>query len=240
MNIKEMHYEFKRKLNKIDGQQNRNLVIPEIDSILNEALELFIDLVAYPRLRNQMGFEKTQKNIDDIRTLVETDVAILTSVLPGDRFLLPLPKDYKYYLKSIASLVKESCHVFTNKVFIREHDDNFMESFFDVPSFKWRSTSALFSGEGLIFYTDGTFSVNEVYLSYIKTHPYIHNAEDYRGGTYTKLDGTVLTGTEDCILPEQTHREIVDLAVMIATGDLQVPDYSIKIAKLNMNNLKQN
>ena len=42
-----------------------------------------------------------------------------------------------------------------------------------------------------------------------KKHDWAHNAaESFKGGTYTLLDGTVLIGTRDCDLPEQTHREI--------------------------------
>ena len=37
MNISEMHYDFKKKLNKVDSEQNRNLLVPEIDWALNEA-----------------------------------------------------------------------------------------------------------------------------------------------------------------------------------------------------------
>ena len=46
-----------------------------------------------------------------------------------------------------------------------------------------------------------------------------------------------LTGTQNCVLPKHTHREIVDIAVLIITGELQIPDYQIKQAKLNMNKL---
>ena len=48
MTIQDMHYDFKKKLNKIDSQQNRNLLIPEIDWTLNEAQELFVKITAFP------------------------------------------------------------------------------------------------------------------------------------------------------------------------------------------------
>ena len=74
MTIKDMHYDFKKKLNKVDSQQYRNLLIPEIDWALNEAQNVFVDIVSEPRLRTNLGFEKSQKNIDDIRTLVISDL----------------------------------------------------------------------------------------------------------------------------------------------------------------------
>ena len=44
MTIQEMHYDVKMKLNKVDSQQYRNLIIPQVDWILNEAQELFVKL----------------------------------------------------------------------------------------------------------------------------------------------------------------------------------------------------
>ena len=64
----------------------------------------------------------------------------------------------------------------------------------------------------------------------------MHNAEDFRGGSYELLSGQVLTGFVNCELPEQTHREIVDIAVLLVTGQLS-SDYQAKVAKLNLNNL---
>ena len=37
------------------------------------------------------------------------------------------------------------------------------------------------------------------------------------------------------ISPEHTHKEIVDIAVLLATGEMQLPDYQIKQAKVNLN-----
>ncbi len=57
MNIKEMHYDFKQKLNKIDSQQYRNLRVPEIDWKINEAYEVFVKSIAEPRVNNHLGFD---------------------------------------------------------------------------------------------------------------------------------------------------------------------------------------
>lgn len=234
MNIKDMHYDFKRKLNKIDSQQNRGLLVPEIDWVLNEAVNLFIDLVAFPRLYETLkGVEKTQKNIDDIRTVIVTDDCSVS--LEGDTIVLP--DNYRYFLRGYAYLSKGSCLDQRARIFIQNHDDMFEESPFDNSSFEWREVNGMFNQKGLKLFTDSTFNIDSVCLSYIMHPPYMHNAEDYRGGTYTLLDGTVLTGSLDCILPEHTHREIVDLAVLISSGDLQLQDYQVKAAKVNFNNL---
>lgn len=241
MNIKEMHYDFKKKLDKIDSQQNRRLLVPEIDWVLNEAINLFIDLVAFPRKTNLKGFEKSQKTIDDIRTVVVTDNCSISLVdfNNPETIVATLPEEYKYFLRGYAIVSKNSCTGKRARIFIQEHDDMFEESPFDRSSFEWREVNGMFNQNGLELFTGGDFNVDGCCLSYILQHPFVHNAEDYRGGTYTLLDGTVLTGTQDCILPASAHSEIVDLAVMISAGELQLQDYQIKAQKANINNLNE-
>lgn len=237
MDIKEMHYDFKKKLNKIDSQQYRNLVVPEIDWTLNEAQELFIKMVAFPRLRSYLGFEKIQRNTDDIRTLVknENDDSNCFDITDN---IVSLPDDYWHYLSAFVLMSKNSCQNVQGSVFIREHDDEFMKSPFDKSSFEWRTVNAVFFENGVRFYTNNEFLVTSFCLSYLRRPVYIHNAEDFGSGNYNLPSGTNLTGTQNCELPEHTHREIVDIAVLIAQGELENPtSYQLKQAKLNLNNL---
>lgn len=243
-----MHYDFKKKLNKIDSQQYRNLLIPEIDWILNEAQNVFVDIVAQPRIPSYLGFEKTQKSIDDIRTLVvpnycsevskQEDNDSLGNILGNPYYLLELPEDYRYFARGRVYLNKGICKNKQAKIFIRQHDDEFEESPFDNSSFEWRNVNATFYGNFLKLYTDGTFSISNGCITYIKNPILIHNAEDFRNGSYKLPSGEVLTGTSDCELPPHTHREIVDIAVMLASSEIEAPNYQIKYSKLGLNNLK--
>lgn len=232
MTIKQMHYDFKKKLNKIDSQQYRNLLVPEIDWTLNEAQELFVKIVAKPRKNPSLGFELNQRTIDDIRTLVLNNqcLGVLNNVVE-------LPDNYWHFIKADITMTKGNCNNVKARLHIRQHDDDFENSPFDKSSFEWRTVNGLFFDGGIKLHDDGTFTNNELCISYIKRPIYIHNAEDFRGGTYTIPGGATLTGFQDCELPEHTHREIVDIAVLIATGEIQAPDYQIKQAKLNLNQL---
>lgn len=227
-----MHYDFKTKLNKIDSQQYRNLRIPEIDWKLNEAQELFVKMVAKPRLKNNLGFETSQRSIDDIRTIVVKDYC---SPIIND--VATLPENYWHYISGKSTMSKGNCKGFKATVKIRQHDDEFEESLFDKSSFEWREVNAVFYEMGLKLHDDGTFTNNEFCMDYIKKLGYIHNAEDFVGGTYKLPSGEILTGTQDCVLPPHTHREIVDIAVAIASGELQNPDFQNKLQKLNINKL---
>lgn len=242
MTVQDMHYDFKSKLNKIDSQQYKNLKIPEIDRYLNEACGIFIKLIAEPRISNHLGFEVNQRSIDDLRTLVKSEsiTPLLTISEPEPVALtadVTIPEDYMFYISSEAIISKNGCDDRRATVHIRQHDDNFQESPFDSSSFEWKEVNALFEGNKLKLYLN-SFSVKKLNLKYIRKHAYIHYAQGFQpGGTYTLPSGIVLTGTQDCELPEHTHAEIVDIAVLIATDNLQIPDYQIKQAKLNLNQI---
>lgn len=229
-----MHYDFKKKLNKIDSQQNRNLRVPEVDWSLNEAQELYVKMIAHPRASRHLGFEVNQRTIDDIRTLV-----VEGHCIPVSNNSLPLPEDYLHFIKARASISKGACkNIKSNPIYIRRHNEAFEDSVFDVSSFEWRDVNAVFHGDKIKLYDDGTFEINELCMDYIKTFKYMHNAEDFGSGTYKLPSGVTLSGTQDSELPEHTHREIVDLAVLIASGELQLTSFQFHQAKSSMNQLQ--
>lgn len=236
MNIKEMHYDLKMKLNKIDSSQDRDLKIPQIDWKLNEALSIFIKAVAYPRYSQTMGLERSQRNIEDIRTLIveNKEIGTTLSMSNPNLFLAELPKDYDFYISSKVTAKKGQCTKSNLKTFVRKHGDFNEDSPFHNSSFEWEDINLYFNQKGITISTDGTFSVTKLYLDYIKKHPWMHNAEDFSSQGYQMLNKEVLMGTQDCLLPEHTHREIVDIAVLLITGDL-IPDYQVKLQKLNIN-----
>lgn len=235
MTIGEMHYDFKIKINKVDSEQNRNLLVPEIDWTLREAERIFIENIANPRQKSYTGFELNQRTRDDIRTIVvnNDDSSIYQTVTNN---ISSLPSDYRHFIRGYVNISKGNCTDKKARVFIRQHDDEFEESPFDRSSFEWRTVNGVFFENGVKFYTDETFTIDKFFVSYIREPRLMHNAAKYRGGTYNLPSGQVLTGSVDCELPKHVHGEIVDIAVLIATGQLQIPDYEVKMAKVRMNN----
>lgn len=238
MVIRGMHYDIKQKLNKIDSQQYRNLRVPELDWKINEAYEIYVKSIAEPRVNNHLGFEINQRSIDDIRTVVVDDLTIIPTVLTDTTYSVTLPVNYMFYISAEVIIQRDGCPDRIATCRVRQHDDLHEISPFDKSSFEWKEVNISFYQAGIKIFTDGTFTVSSIKLSYIRKHAYIHNAQDFLPtGSYTLPDGIVLTGTKDCELPEHTHREIVDIAVLIITGDMQIPDYQIKQAKLNLNQI---
>jgi len=232
MNIKEMHYDFKRKFNKVDSQQNRNFLVPEIDQYLNEAEDIFKKTIAQPRFRTKLGFESSQRSIDDIRSIVVTDCYDIE-----DDLLYILTDDYQYFIRGRVTIGREGCTDRVVPLRIMEHDDEFEEDVYTKSSFEWKRMNGLFNSDGIQLHTDGTFTINTVCVTYIRKTQFMHNAEAFRTGGYALPSGVALTGFSDCELPENTHREIVDIAVMLAAGEVQASDFQLKLNKLNLDQI---
>lgn len=234
MNIREMHYAFKIARNKIDSQQYRNYEIPEIDWLLNSAIDMFIKMTFNPRYNPLKGFEKSSRNTDDLKTLVKK-VVLQPYLNPNkEEFVFQIPDDYNFFIKAEVTMYNNVCGEKKGIVFIQQHDDEFKRSPFDESSYLWGEVNGVFDMEGLRIFTDGNFSIKELFLTYLMKHPYVHNAKDYRNGFYYDLKGNRLNGSQDCILPEHTHSEIIDVAVLLATQYLQIPDYELQINKLKL------
>lgn len=232
MEVREMHYAFKMGFNKIDSNQNRDLLIPEIDFFLNRAQHFFINNIMFPRssMYKYPGFEGSQRNTDDIRTLVVSEKPILVT---SD--LLPLPEDYLHFIRGRALGKRGSCVRRDIVLYVRQHDDLFEENPFFESNFLWKTLNGVFTDGGIKLYHKD-FDVEEVYLTYVRKPKYIHNAQDFgQEGTYTDFSGIPLTGFQNCELPETSHESIVDIAVFLATGSINSPEYNIKKEKLNLN-----
>ena len=236
MDIKEMQYDIKFKFNKVDSEQYKNFKIPEIDWAINEAEEIFVKSIAEPRTSNYLGFETSQRTIDDIRTIVVNDASIVPTKIDNETYKVELPQDYMFYISANVIISKANCSDRVARAILRQHDDRFESSPFDTSSFEWKEVNIRFYEDGIKLFTDGTFEIKEVKLNYIRKRKYIHNAQDYLPtGSYKLPSGTLLTGTQNCELPEHTHREIVDIAVLILANNLDLPSYQLKQAKVNLN-----
>jgi len=240
MTIREMHYDAKQKLNKIDSQKYRDLLIPELDWKLNEAQEVFVKIIAEPRTKNELGFEVNQRTIDDIRTIVvdqKPTEYIVPSQYDDSSYIATLPDDYWFLVKTKIMASKGNCkNVLLYDSSPVQHDDETQYDKFNNSSFEWRCSNYRFNKEGLRVFTDGSYTIDKVGLEYLQRPITMYNAADWEDGTYNGLDGQVYTGTQDCQLPVGVHREIVDLAVLIIANDLNLPNYSLKMNKIKIIN----
>ncbi len=229
MSIKNMHYDFKQKLNKIDSNAYVGLKIPEIDRVLNRALNAYISFIAEPRKQpTPLGFEKIQRTIDDIRPLVANNVELPVQSYSGEKMAIAtLPDNYRHYVSGVLIAISNGEEK-ELKINLIKHDDRNITDVFEESDFDWREINARFYSGGIKLFLNN-FTIKKFSIDYIARHLYIHNAENFGSGTYILPDGTTLTGYNDCILPLQTHDEIVDLAVLMTTNDLMLSnEYQMK------------
>lgn len=221
-----MHYQVKSASNKLDSNQYRNLQVPEIDVALNQAEEVF-KLRHTPYVSSTRGVEYNQRSIENLRSIVVNQEV----GQPVVNNLAELPSDYSYYLSSTVLATKCSC-TRDLRVKVYRHQDELTE--FDSPSFEWGECPIRFS-EGGIRINTSDFDAHRIKLNYIRKTKWMHNAEDWDLNGYI-YNGETYTGTQNCELPDRCHQEIVDLAVLIITGNLTPPNFENKAAMISLNN----
>jgi hypothetical protein len=184
-----------------------------------------------------LGFETTQKRIDDLSTLVvkfPEQQPIVPTEDSGvyELKLTDLKYDYLFMIDVFADMTKSGCTF--SKVPLRpiQHDD-YLDALRDP--FNNSSTEFLLYNTGrssdstsssIYMYPDPSYTVDKVYLEYVK-----YPAKVSYGG-YQYVDGiTYPAQTFD--LPEHTHREIVDIAVQLAAISVENPEY------IQLKNLKR-
>jgi hypothetical protein len=247
MNVQEMHYDFKIKFNKLDSNDYRDFQVPEIDWLLNEAQEVFLKQRYGINNTTQKGFEGSQKRIDDLRNLVMKNESLPASqvVLDPVSYDATLPSDYIFAIRVQAVANSTTCGDKTLICKPTQHDDlsNCLLDPNYNPSYEWGempivygTISNLTAGANRIFgYTDGSFTVTSFILDYLREPARIAFPGGVTGGQYNLPDGSpIVLPNQDCELPEHTHREIVDIATMIAAGDINHPGYQVKAAKTSM------
>lgn len=235
MNINLVHFNIQQQLDKISTQDKLDLNPAEIDHYIEKAL--------YAWLREQVDFRKgrgvefDETQIQKLSTLVVRSpldqVAIPPDATSGRIYEFresSLTYDLYHILRATATITDGTCTKTANVSFV-EHDDlsEMLDDSLHAPSLAWNRVLAVVgkssggvADKAIYVYTDGTFSVTDLMLDYIK-HPVIPAVD-----TYADIDGNpkVITQLD---LPDEVHYEIIDKTVeliSIAFNDPSVQLYS--------------
>lgn len=246
MNINELHYQFKIGVDKVDSLKTRNFLPAEIDWLLNEASLIYLRQEYSP----PQGFEVTQRNIDNLGTLVikspSTDqpgipvIPVIGNNGCYEGKLNQTEYPYLFMVRMRVRATKTGCGTRNIEVRQIQHDDltKVLRSPFEGPSFDWYRVPAIFAKaqgfEGVssvYFYTNEDFSIDLMYPEYIKLPRKV-----FFGG-YNSLDGQYITSDPQVTLdfPEGIHRKIVDLAVLEAQRNISNPNFQLSLQKVTTN-----
>jgi hypothetical protein len=195
MTILEMQTAFELEVGIIDSTVKP--LSSDILYWLNRGIEKFVKTRYYE-------FEKNQKRIDDLRTLV-TEIAITTTTGTSkpNSHIATLPGNYLFTLGEEANITYTDINntVITKRVGVTETTVDRYRDDIDNPfsehilHYEWARPLRLFSGNTIEIISNGEYSVPTFYLRYLKK------------------PSIVDLPSSNCDLPEHTHSEIIKLTV---------------------------
>lgn len=243
MTIKEWHYDFMLKLDKVASNQKKNFNVAERDWFLNEAQDLFKKQRLFANNSKQTGFEEGQKRIDDLSTIhiKYPDQLPVTLIKHPDMdgikvYELPLNTlkyNYDYFIKGHLDLKANNC-INRAKLYAIQNEDfeDAISSPYQLSEervlINFGKSSTLDGVSSIYIYSLYPIENDKIYIEYIKQHRKINY------GGYVYIDGITYPETNS-EFPEHTHKEIVDIAVQLAAGIIEASNYSLQTNKLSIN-----
>lgn len=211
--VDELLNEFELKLNSLSRTDDQMIFLENKLVHLNNAQITWIKSKLNQNNVYRVGYEGIRKRIDDLQILKITNYKLQAARGKNNKYVdyladISTITDYMFYVSSYAEvLTKSNCRDTVTVNLIKEGElDSLYYNENYSPSFFWRETLGTLGGDRLHVYSDGDFTVQQVYLTYLRYPKKI----DKSG--YVKLDGSN-SADQDCELPEYAKNDIVDIAV---------------------------
>lgn len=233
MTITQMHQAFKLKLDKTNSLEYPAFLPEEIDFWINEAIRMFVKSRTYGNNAKAEAFEQSQKRIDDLRTLVKKEwlnVVVGTNTTYTD--------DVVVYLADLTTTTYPYWFCMGEEVVIRYTDcmDVVIEKRTQITEgtidkypvdiqdpycplrlhFGEARPLRIFLGDNVEFTSDGNYEIIKYFLTYIK-----------------KPDEVSISTSTSTDLPEETHEEIVNIAVNLVLEDIESKRFQTQSFLLN-------
>lgn len=225
-----MHNEFKFLMDKADSSAAPIFLEDEIDLLLNIAQDKFITKRAFGNNVRGTSFEEDQKRRDDLRTLVKNDVIATVEDNANTKpngFLFALPNDYRHSINEEAEISTKDVNASSRRVSVTPITHDRYNKIIDDPFNKPGKDTVYrldFGGDSngshVELITGNGQQVDKYHLRYLSEPPQI--------GTKTTDDKT-----QESVLPDHTHREIIRMAVVDALESVEQPRYQSSKIELN-------
>jgi len=233
--VESLLYDLDFKLNKLATNDHQEIPLENKIVALNLAQIKLILLKIDPNNVYKLGFDAFKKRYEDLQFLVEPFHDHPLPLTLADKQLNKWTADlsklsprYMFYVDSYCTAHKGNCgnHVlYVNKDLTKHADITVLLANNMVnPSFEYQETFCTISKGMYETYSDGDFTFDKAYISYIRYPLYI----DYPG--YINLQGAPST-RQDSELPAYLENELVDMAVKeiaFATENLAAAQSSIE------------
>lgn len=208
-------YKLDMRLNKKVSNEHQSIPLEDKILALNEAQIKLIKKKLGVNNIYGLGLDSFKKRYEDLQDLIvqfehlgvtatldaysayEADTRLLSQ-----RFMFPLDM---YTLCSRGECTGRV--VYLSKLQKHGNISTLMFNTQYAPSFEWQEGFAVMSADKIISYTDGTFTTNDLYISYIR-YPLKIDAAGY-----INFDGTASTN-QDCELVDYLEDELLDIAIL--------------------------
>lgn len=230
MNIRETHFDFLLKIDKISTLYREDFNPAHIDWLLNEAQRVFINKRYSVNNNHRRGFEATQKRIDDLSAIhikypVQSELPLIEHSGVYELPLSSLEYNYLHFTRGEVQTVEEFCDPIWATIKLVQSDDlNYALKNPYLGSSKEEilgnfGRASQTNGVSLYLYPSGFYTLGNIKIEYLR------KPLRMTLGSYIGIDGNVTVAT-DCELAENTHPEIVDIAVNIAAGITENQNYA--------------
>ena len=211
-------YKIDQKLNKLSTNEHQQIQLEDKILALNEAqIKLIKQKVDGFSVVSGLGMDSFKKRYEDLQRLVisyekgKLPLSIKNKELnQWSTKLDELTPTYMFYIDSYVLADKGICKdrkIWINKDLAKHGDlQLLLNNDHYKPSFEYQETFNFISSDEISIFTDGTFTPNDIYISYMRYPIYI----DKEG--YEKFNGEMSTDV-NCELETYLEDELVDLTV---------------------------
>lgn len=223
--VESLLYKIDLKLNKVAALDHQIIPLENKILALNEAQLKLVKLKMDPNNPLGFGMDSFKKRYEDLEVLVEkqadhplTLTEVDTRLNQWEADLGLLTPAYMFYIDSYITASKGPCKnktIYVNKDLVKHSDViTLLTNTNYKPNFEHEETFCIISNFKISVYTDGTFTPDKIYISYIRYPQLI----DYPG--YVKLDGTASVHS-DSELPGYLEDELLNLAIQELAMDTE-------------------
>ena len=209
-------YKIDQKLNKLSTNAHQQIPLEDKILALNEAqIKLIKQKVDGQNTVSGLGLDAFKKRYEDLQKLVVNykDLSLVLKNAQVNQWSANLdlldPK-YMFYIDAYVIATKGLCvdrKIWINKDLSKHGDLSLLlNNDHYKPSFEYQETFNSLSSNEMSIYTDGTFTPNKLWVSYMR-----YPVEIDKFG-YVKLNGTLST-TVNCELELYLEDELLDLTV---------------------------
>lgn len=237
MDANQMRYEFDVLFDKITSLDSPGYTDQEVSVFLTKAQDIFIKNGYNPFNSLEQNDRRRREFVELKRNYSSSTLSTVQTGANPNGYFFDLPSDFMLPLKEECTVVSSDLcangtRIPLNVITEDEYTIQLKNPFKNPRAkgrdddFAWRLDFSQNGNKRVELISDGTFTFGTYHLRYLK------EPQDIIPVTG---DGST-TVQQDCELDSLSHREIVDIAVRIASGVTTPQDYQIKVNEEKINN----